>query len=170
VPVRGLAAFLVVALALGVSVAACGSPVISSQSQTPQPLVDAQATNVRRTAVAEVQRIIANNPSPTATPNATPIPRPTCQNAIWWHEARSHLGEVRTVQGTIVATRPAPDGLAVLELGQPYPDPIGVAVMIPAAAAPALGGKTVCVTGRINAAEGRPTILARDPSSIVVVS
>jgi hypothetical protein len=166
---RGLSAFAVVALGLILAAAACG-PMPNSSSQTEQSTTAAQATNVRRTAVAEVQRIIANNPQPTATPNATPLPRPTCQDAIWWHEARTHLGELRVVQGVVIATRAAPDGLTLLELGQPYPDPTGLAVTVAAAAAQSLSGKTVCVSGRITAAEGRPALQVRDASTIVVVN
>jgi hypothetical protein len=32
-----------------------------------------------------------------------------------------------------------------------------------------LSGKTVCLPGRINMAEGRPTVEVRDPSAIVVL-
>jgi hypothetical protein len=131
--------------------------------------VDAQATSVRRTVVAEAQRIIANPPTATATPEATPIPRPSCPNAIWWHEARAHLGEVRTIQGAVIATRPAPNGTTLIELGQPYPDPNGVAVLIPAQLAAGLNAKNVCAAGRIENAEGRATIQVRDRSNLVVL-
>jgi hypothetical protein len=153
--------------------AACGtpgSPSTSSTSTSGQTLAEAQATNVRRTAVAEVQRIIANNPAPTSTPNPTAVPRPSCQNAIWWFEARSHLDELRTVQGTIIGTRAAPNGQVLVELGQAYPDPLGVAVLVPGSTPTAdLPGKTVCVSGRIGGLEGRPTIQLRDAASLVVV-
>jgi hypothetical protein len=79
------------------------------------------------------------------------------------------MGESRTVQGTIVATRPAPGGLALLEIGQFYPDPTGLAVLIPAGTEPTLAGKTVCVAGRITPGEGRPTIQVGDASSIIVL-
>lgn len=169
---RAFAAFFCTAFGFIILTAACGTPLIpSSSGQSPeQSQADAAATNVRRTAVAQVQQIIANNPTPTVTPGATAIPRPSCQGAIWWHEARSHLGEIRTIQGPIVATRPGRDGLALLELGQPYPDPVGVAVMVTAPAAPTLEGKTVCVAGRIMGIEGRPTLQIRDASTIVVVN
>jgi hypothetical protein len=147
--------------------AACSGPLVTAPA-TPV-LTEAQATDVRRTAVAEVQRIIANNPTATPLPSSTATPSPTCQGAIWWNEARAHVGEQRTVQGTIVATRLAADGSALLEIGQPYPDPLGLAVIAPASAATNLSGKTVCVAGRIMTAEGRPTLQVRDASSIVVV-
>src|SRR5437870_3724689 len=150
------------------SAQACGA---SSANQATRALTDAQATDVRRTAVADAQRIIANNPAATPTPGATPLARPGCQDAIWWHEARSHIGESRKVQGSVVATRPAPDGLALIEIGQRYPDPTGLAVLIPASAlnSPTLDGKTVCVAGRITNSEGRATMRLQDAASLVLL-
>lgn len=173
--IKSLASFGLLLGVLAASAQACTSPTASQTqatqaTQAVQERAEAQATNVRRTAVADVQRIIANNPAATATPPATPLARPSCQNAIWWHEARSHIGESLKVQGTVVATRPAPDGLALVEIGQPYPDPTGLAVLLPAAAAPSLAGKTVCVTGRITNAEGRATMLLRDAAGIAPVN
>lgn len=162
---RELAVFVVLLLALGWATQACGGPVQNVASSS----AEAQATNVRRTAIAAVQVIIANHPTATPLPGATATPSPTCQNAIWWTEARSHIGESRTIQGTVVATRPAPNGLTMLEIGQPYPDPTGIVALAPPDAAAIVNGKTVCVPGRINMTEGRPTIQVRDPSTIVVL-
>jgi hypothetical protein len=164
---RGLILLTIGTLALVVAAVACGAPAPTMPSDSPA----AQATSVRRTAVAQVQQIIANNPTATPLPAATPTPVPTCRNAIWWTEARSHVGESRTIQGTIVGTRLAPGGITLLELGQPYPDPTGLALIVPSSsAAPDLGGKTVCATGRISLAEGRPTLQLRDPAAIAVVN
>jgi hypothetical protein len=162
---RELAVFVVLLLGLGWATQACGGPVADVAPNSPE----AQATNVRRTAIAAVQAIIANHPTSTPLPAATATPRPTCQNAIWWTEARSHIGESRTIQGTVVATRPAPNGLTMLEIGQRYPDPTGIVALAPPNAAAALTGKIVCLPGRINLTEGRPTIQVRDPSTIVVL-
>lgn len=165
---RGLVAFAFVACVLSVA-SACGAPPADVANPAwPQ----AQATNVRRTEVADVQRIIANNPTATSTTPPTPVAPPTCQagGAIWWYEARAHAGEVRTVRGPIVATRPGPGGLTLLELGQRYPDPTGLAVLLPAMPGQALDGKTVCVAGQITTVEGRPTIQLRGSSSIQVVN
>ncbi len=139
-------------------------------NQASQNLAEVQATSVRRTAVADVQRIIANNPAATSTPEATAVARPSCPDALWWHEARTHIGESRKVQGTVLATRPAPDGFVLVEIGQRYPDPTGLAVLLPAAAAPTLDGKTVCIAGRITSAEGRATMRLSNASSIVTVN
>jgi hypothetical protein len=166
---RGLVVFGCVAMLLLGAALACGAPVADVNNPSSPP---ALATNVRRTEVADVQRIIANRPTPTLTlaPGAPAPPACPAQGAIWWYEARAHVGEVRTVQGTILATRPTASGLALLEIGQPYPDPTGLAVLIPAAPAASLAGKTVCVAGQITTVEGRPTMQLRDSSSIVVMN
>jgi hypothetical protein len=166
--IRGLLVFVLVAAVLAVA-AACGVPAADVQSPG-SPL--AQATNVRRTEVAEAQRIIANYATATSTAVPTPVAPPTCRadGAIWWYEARAHMGESRTVQGTVLATRLAPGGLALLEIGQRYPDPTGLAVLLPASPAASMNGKTVCVTGHITTVEGRPTIPLSGASSIQVLS
>src|SRR5215813_2272188 len=78
---------------------------------------EVQATAVRRTAAAEVQRIIAGDLSGTPTPEATPTPVPSCAGAIWWHEARTHVGERRIVEGPVVALRQATTAGMLLEIG-----------------------------------------------------
>jgi hypothetical protein len=165
--IKGLASFGLLLVVLAAAAQACGGP---SANQASQSLADAQATNVRRTAVADVQRVIANNPAATATPQATALARPSCPEAIWWHEARAHTGESRKVQGVIVATRPAPNGSALIEIGQIYPDPTGLAVFVPAAGLSAMDGKVVCVAGRITTEEGRATMRLSNASSIVTVN
>ena len=159
---------LLTLLTLGLALAAeaCGTPAGEVAPDSPA----AQATTVRRTAVAEVQRIIANNATATPAPAATPVPGPTCPNAIWWTEARSHFGESRSVQGTVVGVRPAPEGASLLEIGQPYPDPDGLVVVVASGTLPDLSGKSVCVAGRIIKLEGVPAMQLRDSSSIVAVS
>jgi hypothetical protein len=168
--IRGLVAFVCVGILLAGAAAACGAPAADIANPNSPP---AQATNVRRTEVAAAEHIRANNPTPTLTAEPTLAAPPTCQaqDAIWWYESRAHVGESRTVQGTIVATRAAPDGLAMLEIGQPYPDPTGLAVLIPVAqGSPTLDGKSVCVVGRIALVEGRLAIQLRDPSNLRVMN
>ena len=166
--IRALLVGTLVVLAL-VGLAALGGALRTGSR--PQDAADAQATNVRRTVVAEAQRIIANAPTPTPTVAATAIPRPSCAaNAIWWHEAHLHLGEVQTVQGTIVATRPAPNNAMLLEIGQMYPDPTGLAVVVPFALGTGLDSKTVCAMGRIENGEGRATIQVRLPVNLKILN
>ncbi len=83
-----------VAFLLVLSTVACASPVVDSPGSTSP---EAQATSVRRTAVAEVQRIIAGNLAPTPVPVATATPAPTCSGAIWWFEARTYVGDTTTM-------------------------------------------------------------------------
>jgi hypothetical protein len=163
---RGALLYTLAILAIAVVALACLGPTEDVAPGSPA----AQATDVRRTAIAEVQRIIANKPTPTPLPAATPRPAPSCPNAIWWTEARSHLGESRTVEGTIVAARITEAGLALLQMGEPYPDPTGLVLQLPASApSTALGGKSVCASGRIALAEGRPVLQVSDPGSIQVI-
>jgi len=129
----------------------------------------AQATDLRRTAVAEVQLIIANKSTPTPPPVPTATPTPTCPNAIWWSEARSHTGETRTIQGTVIAVRPAASGATLVQVGQAYPDPTGLAVLLASGDATTLNGKNVCVAGRISLDEGRPTVQVRDATAVTVL-
>jgi hypothetical protein len=164
---RGLAVFALVAIGLLGAVQACGTPRVEPDTRS---LAAGQATSVRRTAAAEVQRIIANPRPATPTPVATPLARPACDGAIWWHEARSHVGESRRVQGAVVGARALIDGTMLLEIGQPYPDPTGMAAVMPSDLASALYGKTVCIAGRISVAEGRPTLRVGDLSAIVAVN
>lgn len=156
-----------VAFLLVLSTVACASPVVDSPGSTSP---EAQATSVRRTAVAEVQRIIAGNLAPTPVPVATATPAPTCSGAIWWFEARAYVGESRTVQGPVVAARLAPNAESVLEVGQRYPDPTGFVVSVPPGADARLTGRTICVTGRIRTAAGTTTMDVRDAAAIVVVN
>ncbi len=145
-------------------------------SLQPEPsasaLPNAEATSIRRTAIAEVQRIIAGNSPVTPTAEPTETPQPGCAGALWWYEARSHIGESRTVQGPVVAARTAPNASIMLTIGQLYPDPTGLAVIVPPGTAASLTGKTVCVAGRITSSgsAGLPTIEVRDVSTIRVVN
>jgi len=162
---RQVVAATLLVLVLAVAAEACGPAAAEVTPDSPA----AQATNTRRTAVAEVQGIIANHPTATPSAAATAVPSPTCQNAIWWSDVRSHIGETRMIQGTIIGSRPAPGGLVLLEIGQPYPDPTGLAVLVPDGPAANLSGKSICVTGKISVVQGRPTIQLRDPAAIRVV-
>jgi len=155
----------IVGLALIITSLACNSP---SDHLAGSPA--AQATSVRRTAVAEVQAIIANKPTSTPLPDPTSTPIPSCPNAIWWTDARSHSGESRTVQGPVVRIRPGQNGATLLDLGQPYPDPTGLAIVLASGDASNLTNKSVCVGGRISLEEGRATLQVRDAAAFTVVN
>jgi hypothetical protein len=162
--IRGLTAFAVVVFALVIA-AACVQFGASGDYQSPAA---AEATNVRRTAIAEVQRIIANGRTATPTPTPTPIPAPSCQGAIWWHEARAHVGQSRIVQGPVVSVRPASNATMLIQIGQPYPDPNGFVVVSPLASFAHLEGQSVCAAGKIVRIEGVPTVRLSDPSAVKV--
>src|SRR5689334_12514199 len=106
------------------AISACAA---NSSQTTP---AEVQATAVRRTAQAEVQRIIAGNLSGTPTPEATATPTPACSGAIWWHEAQAHIGERRTVQGPVVHSRSGGGTATIVEVGQLFPDPNGFLVVV----------------------------------------
>lgn len=162
---RELIVWVLGLLALVIASLACGGP---SEEVSPG-LPAAQATATRRAAVNQVQQIIANHPTSTPLPEPTGTPAPTCKNAIWWTDARAHVGESRTVEGTIISTRPAPGGAALLEIGQPYPDPAGVSVIVASSIPTPASGTTVCVAGSITLSEGRVVIQPSNPSSIQTV-
>jgi hypothetical protein len=130
----------------------------------------AQATNVRRTEVARVQNIISNPSTPTPPAAPTDTPSPTCANAIWWTEARTHVGETRTIEGTLVGTRLGPGGGQLLEIGLPYPDPLGMAITLGSGDASGLAGRAVCATGQIHLVEGRPTLQLHDATSVTLAN
>ena len=159
---RDVIVWVLGALALVLVSMGCGGP----STEVAPGSAAAQATATRRAAVNEVQRMIANHPTSTPLPAPTETPAPTCQNAIWWTDARAHVGESRTVQGTIVATRSAPGGASLLEIGQPYPDPTGLSVIVPSSAGTPKNGSSVCVAGSITLAEGRVVMQPSSPSSI----
>ena len=61
--------------------------------------------------------------------------------------------------------------MTMLELGQLYPDPTGLAVVVPGPVPEAAYlDKSVCVSGTIVADEGTPTIRAADLNSLVVLA
>src|SRR4051794_10153269 len=94
------------ALALGVLALASACTAVRDEPAVVSP--NAQATATRRAEVAEVQRILAGNPAGTLTPEPTATVPPMCASALWWHEARDHVGESRVIQGPVVRTRPGP--------------------------------------------------------------
>ena len=142
----------------------------SNQNPSQAATAVAEATATQRVAQATVQRIIAGAPTATAAPQPAATPLPNCAGAIWWHQARAHIGESRVVQGPVVAVRAAAGTTAMLEIGQPYPDPTGVAVMVSGTAGANWQRKMVCISGAIDNREGTPTIQVTDPARIVVVS
>src|SRR4051812_29063956 len=133
----GRAGAIAFIIAVTLAVLSCAAPATTDPAAS---VPEAQATAVRRAAIADVQRIIAGNLVPTATPGPTATQAPSCPSALWWYEARDHVGESRVIQGPVVRTRPGPTGSLWLEIGQPYPDPIGLPVLVRAGAGANLAG------------------------------
>jgi hypothetical protein len=147
------------------------APTSSDTRPPPGPTATAAAvaTRTRESANAQVRRILAGDQGGTPTPSATPTPRPSCADAIWWYEARAHVGEQRTVEGPVVRVRRLPGG-TLLELGQLYPDPTGFAVLLTGPlAAQTYADKSVCVSGTITVDEGTPTVRGGDMIAIRVL-
>src|SRR4029077_13053410 len=94
---RQHALFCLVVLGLTLVMLACQAP-----PDTGPDSAAAQAAHPRRTPVARAPNNLSNPSTPPPPPAATATPAPTCANAIWWTEARTHVGEMRTVQGTVV--------------------------------------------------------------------
>jgi hypothetical protein len=57
-----------------------------------------------------------------------------------------------------------------LDIGQAFPDPNGVAVLVQATTAATLAGRTVCIDGRITTLSGPTTIDARGAAGIRIVN
>lgn len=92
-------------------------------------------------------------------------------------EAADHIGSTATVCGTVASTKFAERSNAqptYLNLDRPYPDQLLTVVIWgtdrKAFAEPEkrFDGKRICVTGKVELFKGRPQIIARDPSQIVV--
>jgi len=92
-------------------------------------------------------------------------------------EAADHIGSTATVCGTVASAKFAERSNAqptYLNLDRPYPDQL-LTVVIWGTDREGFGrpetlydGKRICVTGKVELFRGRPQIIARDPSQIVV--
>jgi hypothetical protein len=157
----GVKAFL---LALVVA-SACGPDVSSTSSGG-----DGPSTAARQTASADVRRILSGEQLATPTAGPTRVPRPACPEAIWWYEAAGQIGQSRSVQGPVVRVRQqASGGTSMLELGQRFPDPTSVIVVVASGGESSFDGKMVCVTGLIRAQDGGPTLDATSPAAIRII-
>ena len=93
-------------------------------------------------------------------------------------DAKDHSGETATVCGKVVDAKINKYGLpsygkpVMFDLDEPEPDPVFYFVTFgskdggPEEAIAAYKGKSVCVTGKITLASGRPYIMAADRSHI----
>jgi hypothetical protein len=135
-----------------------------------------QVSAAEQTASLRVRVLTSGDPAPTRPPMLTPSPagQPLCPGAIWWHDARKHVGRHVTVEGPVVEVRypvPGTSGRTLVALGQLYADPnrftIRLAAEFPIPAA-AHGQRTVCATGHVERLEGTPAIDVDNPSALIV--
>jgi hypothetical protein len=157
---NGPAVTLVLTLALVLLLCGCRTP---ESSPAAPATVTAQTTDVAYGLIStgRVER--------TPTPAATPVPRPTCDGAIWWYDAADHIGAEMTVQGRVVHVHAdaSDSGHTLrLDLGQSFPDPTGLPVFVPTdrsadSADADWAGKMVCARGLIGS-RGGATILQLD--------
>jgi len=102
-----------------------------------------------------------------------------CQGAIPWNQARSHDGEIVTVNGPIVAARYAGSGQPTyLDIGNPSPSSDRVMVVVSAANrksgfpwAPerVLSGQTVCVRGVVHVQQNDTELDLTDAGNVYLV-
>jgi hypothetical protein len=162
---RGAAAPLLAAV-MTLALACQGPPADRSAEDGP-------AVAARQTAEVAVRRISAGVLGATPTPTPTPVPPPACAGAVWWYEAGAHLGQSLAVQGRVVHAHPAAGGLR-LDLGQSYPDPTGLPVLLHADLSPdqadaTWAGKMVCVRGRVESSTGGGLLVAADSADAIRV-
>jgi hypothetical protein len=102
-----------------------------------------------------------------------------CEGAIPWSQARSHDGEIVTVNGPIVAARYAGSGQPTyLDIGEPAPATGRVEIVVSAADrksgfpwAPerVLNGQTVCVRGVIHVHQNDTELDLSDAGNVYLV-
>jgi len=95
-------------------------------------------------------------------------------------DAKNHAGEIVTICGKVVDAKINKYGIpdhgkpVMLDLDQPEPDPVFYFVTFgtkdggPDEAIAAYKGKSVCVTGKVTMASGKPYIMAADRTTIKI--
>jgi len=89
-------------------------------------------------------------------------------------DAKAHVGQTVTVQGTVSAVHTiAGVGVTFIDMGERYPDVTFTAVILPGDAAKfpnaaALEGKDVAITGLVRLYQGKPDILLQDATQLTV--
>ena len=143
-------------------VAAAGTKEVSPATTTTYIL---SATNTAGTTTGSVKITVGNN--------GKKLP----PGAIWWDEAKDHIGDRLTVCGPVVDTCWASGSNGkptFLNIGKPYPDPDRFTVVIwidyranfPQPPEDYYLGKSICVTGLIEPYKGSPQIEAQQLSQI----
>jgi hypothetical protein len=94
-------------------------------------------------------------------------------DAISWQEARAHVGQVITVEGTVARARVA-GGACTLEFAPDDPSALRVILMLPLFSAPddperLYTGRRVQASGRVQRFEDRPEIIIRRTDQITLL-
>jgi DNA/RNA endonuclease YhcR with UshA esterase domain len=102
-----------------------------------------------------------------ATPVLAQTPTPTVAPA----DAKTHVGQTVTVEGTVSDVHTVASGVTFIDMGGRYPDNAFTAVIFAADAGKfpnvsALDGKTVDVTGPVQIYKGTAEILVKDAAQI----
>jgi hypothetical protein len=116
-------------------------------------------------------------PAPNGTGGENGGEKELPSGAIWWYEAKDHIGDRLTVCGPVVDSNWASGSSGkptFLNIGKPYPDPDRFTVVIwidyrsnfPQSPEDYYLGKTICVTGLITEYEGIAQIEAQSPTQI----
>jgi hypothetical protein len=138
---------------------------------------ETQVSVAEQTVRLRVRILTSGDPAPTRPPMPTisPAGQPLCPGAMWWHDARKHVGRHVTVEGPVVEVRypgPGTSGRTLVALGQPYADPNRFTIRLAAEfpLRPALHvQRTVCATGHVERLEGTPAMDVDDPSALMVL-
>lgn len=164
---------MVPALLVALGLAACSGSGGSSSPAPPTATAEAVGTLARQRADANVRRILAGDRTATPSPSPTPAPGASCPGgaAMWWYEARTHVGELVTIEGPVVRVRQLEGGRGVLEIGQFYPDPTGVNVVVGVPLAEqTFNNATVCVSGTLVATDSGAAMQVGGLDAIRVVA
>ena len=86
-------------------------------------------------------------------------------------DAKAHVGQTVTVEGTVSAANTARSGVTFLDIGGSYPDNAFAAVIFADDTGKfpnihAFDGKTVDVSGAVRLYKGKPEIVVSDPAQI----
>ncbi len=98
---------------------------------------------------------------------ATPAPAQTIQPA----DAKAHVGQTLTVEGTVSDVHTTASGMTFIDMGGHYPDNVFTAVIFPDDASKfpdvdSLEGKTMDITGPMRLYKGRPEIILKSADQI----
>jgi DNA/RNA endonuclease YhcR with UshA esterase domain len=102
------------------------------------------------------------------------MPSAALAQAISPSEAKDHVGQIVTIEGTVAEVHHTASGKATfVDMGGRYPNNVFTGVLFSGDAQKfpdidSLAGKTVDMTGGIKLYQGRPEIILNDPAQIKI--